>query len=211
MKPHQRLRRLPWFLACLPLLAAAAGPGAPAADPALLQRGEELVMAKCFVCHGPRGENSTPLFPRLAAQHSEYVARQLADFKSGRRRSNTMQPMVDDLKPEDFRALGAFFEAQPAHGHPVDEAELARAGRKLYEQGNRANGVMRCVACHGEQGEGDATLPRLAGQHAKYIETQLRAFGGRERTNDNEVMHRIASKLSEQEVKALASYLSGLH
>ncbi len=192
------------------LLAWLACGAAWAADAALLQRGEDIVMGRCFVCHGPRGESSTPVFPRLAAQHAAYLERQLNDFKSGRRASTTMKPLVDDLGPDDFRALAAYFEAQPAHAHPADDGESLRAGRELYDKGNRATGVMRCTACHGERGEGTETLPRLAGQHARYLEAQLKAFGSRARTNDNDVMHRIASRLTDAEVKALAAYLSAL-
>jgi cytochrome c553 len=52
--------------------------------------------------------------------------------------------------------------------------------------------------------------PRLAGQHAQYTENQLKTFDKRERTNDNAVMHAIASKLSELERKAVSAYISGL-
>ena len=189
--------------ACLPLASQAA-------DAALLARAEEIVQGRCFICHGANGESSTPVFPRLAGQHSAYVSRQLADFQSGRRRSAAMQPMVADLSAEDIKALGVFFEAQPVQAHPVADAELAAQGRALFDKGNKASGVQACNACHGEQGQGTEELPRLAGQHALYLETQLRSFSQRLRTNDNAVMHRIASRLTEAEVRALAAYLSGL-
>ena len=68
----------------------------------------------------------------------------------------------------------------------------------------------RCTACHGGRGHGSETLPRLAGQVASYLAAQLRSFGARSRTNDNAVMHGIAAKLSELELKAVAAYISGL-
>jgi cytochrome c oxidase subunit 2 len=67
-----------------------------------------------------------------------------------------------------------------------------------------------CLACHGANGEGSAQLPRLAHQFSGYLHTQLKQFNKRERTNDNAVMHAIASKLTDLELKAVASYLSGL-
>ena len=67
-----------------------------------------------------------------------------------------------------------------------------------------------CASCHGDAGQGSATLPRLAGQHARYTERQLKLFDKRERTNDNAVMHAVASRLTELELKAVASYVSGL-
>lgn len=173
-------------------------------------RAEEIVSGKCFICHGMEGETSSPVFPRLAGQHARYVERQLADYKSGKRVSPVMRPMVEDLGPADFKALGAWFEAQPAKKHAGADTDLAQAGRVLYMRGNPDAGVAACAACHGPQGHGTETLPRLAGQHAQYTENQLKAFNKRERTNDNAVMHAIVSKLSERDMKAVAAYLSAL-
>jgi cytochrome c553 len=181
-----------------------------AASPAELARGEEIVQAKCFICHGAEGESASPAFPRLAGQNAAYVKRQLTDYKTGRRKSSTMQPMVEDLNEEDFKALGVFFATRPTHAHPVDDPELAAAGRYIYRHGNPDAGVAACASCHGEDAHGTATLPRLAGQHMQYTVNQLRQFNKRERTNDNAVMHTIASKLTELETKAVAAYISGL-
>lgn len=173
-------------------------------------RAEEIVQGKCFICHGADGESSSPVFPRLAGQHAGYVARQLADYRSGKRVSTTMQPMVSDLAPADFNALGKYFETRPPQKHKVDDTELAQMGRFIYLRGNPYSGVPACSGCHGPQGHGTETLPRLAGQHAQYTENQLKQFNKRERTNDNAVMHSIAVKLTELEVKAVAAYVSGL-
>lgn len=180
---------------------------AAAAD---LKRAEEIVQGKCFICHGVEGESSSPVFPRLAGQHAAYVARQLSDYKSGRRKSTTMQPMVEDLGPDDFAALGAWFETRQPLVHTIEDPELASMGRFIYLRGNPYSGVAACAGCHGPGGGGTPTLPRLAGQHAQYTENQLKAFNRRERTNDNAVMHGIASKLTELEMKAVAAYISGL-
>ena len=174
------------------------------------KRAEEIVQGKCFICHGADGESSSPVFPRLAGQNAAYVARQLADYRSGKRRSTSMQPMVEDLGPADFAALGAWYASRPTHVHVVADPDLAQVGRFVYLRGNPYSGVAACATCHGPTGQGTETLPRVAGQHAQYTENQLKQFDKRERTNDNAVMHAIASKLSELEVKAVASYLSGL-
>lgn len=181
-----------------------------AARAADLQRAEEIVQGKCFLCHGADGESSSPVFPRLSAQHAAYVARQLADYKSGKRVSSVMRPMVEDLGPADFTALGAWFAAKPAQTHKVDDPELAQMGRFIYHRGNPYSGVAACASCHGPRAHGTEALPRLAGQHAQYTEKQLKAFGTRERTNDNAVMHAIASRLTELEIKAVAAFVSGL-
>lgn len=175
-----------------------------------MARAEDIVSGKCFICHGAAGESSSPVFPRLAGQNAAYVARQLADYRSGKRKSSTMQPMVEDLSAEDFKALGSFFASRPTIGHPVADAELAQMGRFIYARGNPYSGVAACATCHGANAHGTEGLPRLAGQHAQYTENQLKQFNTRERTNDNAVMHGIASKLTELELKAVAAYLSGL-
>jgi cytochrome c553 len=196
-----------------PLLALFTAALAAVHVPALatdLARAEEIVKGQCAMCHGEQGESSSPVFPRLAGQHAAYVARQLADYKSGRRKSPTMQPMVEELVPADFPALGAYFEKQPTSTHPVADPELAQVGRYIYLRGNADSGVPACASCHGDTGQGTETLPRLAGQHARYTERQLRLFEKRERTNDNAVMHTVAAKLTELEIKAVASYVSGL-
>jgi len=180
------------------------------AQSAEIQRAEEIVQGKCFICHGAEGESSSPVFPRLAGQHAAYVARQLADYQSGRRKSSAMQPMVDGLNAADFAALGRFFETREVRLHPVEDPELAQLGRFIYLRGNPYSAVPACASCHGPGGQGSATLPRLAGQHAQYTERQLKAFNQRERTNDNAVMHTVAVKLTELELKAVASYISGL-
>lgn len=189
------------------LAAAACLPSAGAAD---LTRAVEIVEGKCFICHGTEGESSSPVFPRLAGQHAGYVERQLADYKSGKRRNDTMQSMVADLSPDDMRLLGMYFESKPARSHPVADPELAQVGRFVYNRGNPFSGVAACADCHGAAGHGTDKLPRLGGQHAQYVENQLKAFSKRERSNDNAVMHTIASKLTELELKAVAAYVSGL-
>ncbi len=193
-----------------PLLALAAAAVMLPLQAADLARAEEIVQGKCFICHGADGESSSPVFPRLAGQHAAYTARQLADYKSGKRISTTMQPMVEDLGPEDFKALGAWFASRPTKAHAVEDAGLAQVGRFIFERGNPYSGVASCTTCHGDGGHGAADLPRLAGQHAQYTEKQLREFNKRERTNDNRIMHTVASKLTELEIKAVASYISGL-
>ena len=171
-------------------------------------RAQEIVGGRCFLCHGARGEAASELFPRLAAQNASYIAKQLANFKSGERKSDTMQGMAADLAPEDMRALGLFFSRQSSPPHAVRDAALAQEGKAVYTRGGSVADVPACAGCHGPRGHGSTTLPRLAGQVADYLETQLKQFGARARTNDNALMQDIAGKMTEREIKAVAEYLS---
>lgn len=190
------------------LIAATAAASTATADE--LARAQEIVSGQCFICHGADGESSTPLFPRLAGQHAAYIVRQLEDYRSGRRSSSAMQPIVNALDPKDFKALGRWFEARPVHAHEPDDPALAKKGSQLFHQGNAALGIPSCASCHGATGAGTESLPRLAGQHAAYTERQLKAFHQRQRSNDNAVMQTIAARLSEAEMKAVSAYISGL-
>jgi len=169
----------------------------------------KIIDEKCHLCHGYEGESSSAIYPRLAGQNASYIAKQLSDFKSGKR-SGTMTDMVTDLTPEQMEGLGRYYAAKPALSHKIRDKDFFVVGKYLYEKGNKYSGIASCKSCHGETGEGTAQLPRLAGQHKNYIKGQLEDFHDRERTNDNSIMHTIASKLTEWEIAALALYVSGM-
>ena len=181
-----------------------------AAEKVDLARAEEIVSGRCFLCHGLEGESASPVFPRLAGQHSEYIAKQLGEFKSGKRKSDTMKPQAEELTPAEMKALGAFFEAKKANARPVKDAELMAVGKYVFNRGNQFSGLPACASCHGVKGLGTPQLPRLAGQHPRYTEDQLKQFNSRERNNDNAVMHTVASKLTELERNAVAEYIATL-
>jgi cytochrome c553 len=174
-----------------------------------MPRAEKIVSGSCFLCHGENGESSSEIFPKLAGQHASYIAKQLENFKAGKRKSTAMADMSSRLNPEDMAALGHYFESKKSEPEVAKDAELANVGRYIFHSGNKYSGVPACASCHGKEGLGTASLPRLAGQYASYIETQLKLFNQRERTNDNAVMHAIVSKMSALEMAAVAEYISG--
>lgn len=172
-------------------------------------RAQKIVSGSCFLCHGENGESASEIFPKLAGQHANYIAKQLENFKTGKRKSTAMADMSSRLTIDEMLALGQYFERKPAEPEVVKDAELAGVGRYIFNNGNASSGVPACASCHGKDGLGTATLPRLAGQYASYIETQLTLFNQRERTNDNAVMHAIVSKMTPLEMAAVAVYISG--
>jgi cytochrome c553 len=192
------------------LMSLLAGGGAGVAQAqADDERARKIVSGVCFVCHGVEGDAASEEFPRLAGQHWEYTAKQLDNFKSGKRKSTAMAAMVTKLTASEMDALGRYFEKMPVTPEPPKEPALAAKGRDLYLQGNTNSGVPACASCHGPTGLGTAALPRLASQYAGYLETQLKQFNSRERTNDNAVMHTIVSKMTPLEMAAVAQYLAG--
>ena len=108
-------------------------------------RAEEIVSGRCFLCHGMEGESASPVFPRLAGQHAEYLARQLGDFKSGKRKSDTMKPQSEELTPAEMKALGAFFEGKKPSARPVRDADLVAVGKFVFSRGNQFSGLPACA------------------------------------------------------------------
>ena len=167
----------------------------------------------CAACHGGDGNSAIAINPSLAGQHSQYITKQLMNFKSGERNNAVMKGMVATLATDDdMKNVAAYFAAQkPRPGVARDQA-LVNAGRKIYRGGDGATGVPACMACHSPSGAGiPAQYPRLAGQMKEYTLAQLKAFKAGERANDSAAMMRtIASKLSDKQMDALAEYVSGL-
>ena len=170
---------------------------------------EEIVSSECYLCHGNNGEGSSSIYPRLAGQHREYIAKQLMDFRSGRRKG-TMNDMASDLTNEEIFSLAEYFNAKPTLSHRIRDKGLFAVGEYIFLKGNQFSGIEACASCHGKNGFGTKGLPRLAGQHKRYVSGQLEDFNSRKRTNDNAIMHSIASKLTELEREAVALYVSGL-
>ena len=194
------------MIACLIFASSLVAIEATAAD---LTRAREIVEEKCHLCHGTDGEASSVIYPRLAGQHKEYMVKQLTNFRSGERRG-TMNALAADLTDDEITALAEYFNQKPALKHRIHDEEFAAVGKYIFHQGNKFSGVAACASCHGEGGVGTQTLPRLAGQHKRYVSAQLEDFNSRKRTNDNAIMHSIASKLTDLERESVALYVSGL-
>ena len=169
--------------------------------------------ASCAACHGADGNSMNPTWPKLAGQSASYIVKQLADFKAKKRNDPLMSFQASALSAQDMDDLGAYFASQTGSQGGADE-KLAVAGAKLYRGGNKAKGVAACIACHGPTGAGNpaAKFPKLSGQHAAYVEKAMKDFRAGSRSNDmNKMMQNVAEKMSDKEIKAVASYISGLH
>jgi cytochrome c553 len=175
--------------------------------------GEKIVTGVCAACHGADGNSVITTNPKLAQQHPEYIAKQLANFKSGERKNAIMSGMAAALSPEDMANVAAYFGAQKGKVGSAKTNAAGSLGEKIYRGGIASVGVPACASCHGATGAGiPVQFPRLSGQHAEYVVTQLKAFYTGERANDNaKVMRMIAAKLSDAEMAAVADYIQGLH
>jgi len=172
----------------------------------------DLITRECSACHGARGSSISPLFPKLAGQHAEYLEAQLKAFRDRSRADPHAQAfmwgMAAQLTDSMIKEIAAYFASQaPPRGRPGDP-EATAAGQRVYEEGLPADGVQACQNCHLKMAQGHGAFPRLAGQHRDYLERQLRAFASNLR--DNAVMREVVRNLTASQIHQVATFLSGL-
>lgn len=180
------------------------------AQEADVARGKALVEQVCVACHGVDGNSVVPTFPKVAGMHYEYTLKQLQEFRSGKRVSPVMQPLVADLTEQNMRDVAAYFATQKATEAPVTDEAVLAAGQHLFDHGNHETGVPACAGCHGTEGLGNARFPRLSGQHPDYVLDQMKQFAAGQRSNDKRMMQTIASRLTEEEIHAVAQYIASM-
>lgn len=204
------------------LFAADQAAPAPKADPA---KGQQIASTVCVACHGVAGNSMISLNPKLAGQHPEYLLKQMKNFKMNggtpERVNGVMNGMIAAYDETQMRDIAAYFSEQKQNSEVAKNRDTVELGQKLYRAGNESKGLPACAGCHGPSGAGiPAQYPRIAGQFAEYIETQLRHFReGDEatapsetaRTNDpNKMMRMVAIKMTDGEIRAVSDYVAGL-
>ncbi len=191
------------------ILSAHAERAAPAkADPA---KGSAIYNGVCASCHGAEGNSAIPVNPKLAQQHPEYIAKQLAEFKSGKRANAVMLGFASALSEDDMRNVGAYLASTKAKPGFAKDKDLAALGEKIYRGGIADRQIPACAGCHSPNGAGiPSQYPRLSGQHADYTVSQLTQFRDGIRKNSLQ-MGQVAAKLNDREIKAVADYIAGLN
>lgn len=192
----------------LPVHAQDHAPAAPKVDPA---KGAAIFNGVCVTCHGAEGNSAITVNPKLAQQHPEYIAKQLAEFKSGKRANPVMLGFASALSEDDMRNIGAYLGSTKAKPGFAKDKELAALGEKIYRGGLADRQIPACAGCHSPNGAGiPAQYPRLSGQHADYTVSQLTQFRDGIRKNSLQ-MGQVAAKLNDREIKAVADYIAGLN
>lgn len=198
-----------FLLSTFALLSSATGAtGVAKADVA---KGEASYAAVCAACHGADGNSALAANPKLAQQHPEYLAKQLAEFKSGKRANAIMGGLAAALSDQDMANISAWLKTKKAAMGAAKDKELVQLGERIYRAGIADRQIPACAGCHSPNGAGiPAQYPRLSGQHAEYTAAQLTAFRDGVRLN-NLVMSQVAAKLNDREIKAVSDYVAGLH
>jgi cytochrome c553 len=168
----------------------------------------------CTACHGQEGNSVMPTWPSIAGQSATYTVTQLQAFKDGLRSDPLMSSQAALLSDEDMRNVAVYFEGLPKAAMSVADAGSVSRGQALYRGGNSEAGVAACMACHGPTGRGNpaAGYPAVSGQHATYTAKQLRDYAADTRQSDGKtrIMRDIASRLDEEDIESIASYMQGL-
>ena len=197
------------LLAALVAGSALAAETKPAFKPDLA-KGQAIASGACSACHSTDGSRGAPANPILAGQHPEYLAKQLQEFKSGKRKNAIMAGFAATLSDDDMRHVAAFYASKQAKPGTAKNKDTIRLGARIWRGGITDKGVPACAACHGPTGAGiPAQYPRLGGQHAEYTESQMLGFRSGSRANNAQMMT-IASKLNDLEIKAVSDYIAGL-
>jgi cytochrome c553 len=179
--------------------------------PAVAEDAKTIAATICVACHGEDGNSVIPTFPKIAGLQQEYIVKELRDFIADRRKHDIMSPIAHQLKPEDVVPLANYFSAQIRKPSEPDDKAAVGLGKMIFHDGNEETGVPACVGCHQVDGAGLFIYPRIGGQHAQYLEQQLRNFAAEARANDTSRLMRVtAHRLSEEEIHAVAQYLTGL-
>lgn len=189
-------------------------------DAATRQAARTLATSVCERCHGVEGRSADPAVPVIAGQQQSYIEGQLKAYRAQSRRDPEAHAYMEGIRyysvdqintgnvsdsagllsDEIMTGLSSYFSSQAqAPGKPGDPAAVA-AGKRLYDKGSPARGVPACAGCHGVNAEGFSTVPRLAGQHAQYLVSQMQMLRV-------PVMHGPVRTLSDNEMAALATYL----
>jgi cytochrome c553 len=157
----------------------------------------------CAACHGSTGNSTDPAIPSIAGQPAQFISTQLYFFREGNRKNPQMAALAANLKNADLNDLAAYYSAQKAAPPKELATEKIEAGKRLTQQYN-------CTACHGAALLGQQHIPRLAGQHAEYLRTQLRGFQAGTRFDMDGNMTSAARAMPATDIDALAEYLASL-
>ena len=159
----------------------------------------------CTPCHGEAGISQTENIPSLAGQPDQFIQWQVVYFRAGTRKSEQMQPIVEQLGNDDIRNLGAYFASlTPAKGKSDDNPDLSKKGAQ-------AAAGRRCASCHTDSYAGTQAVARIAGQRQEYLLKALHDYKAGVRSGGGQAaMADVAYSLSEEEIEALAHYLAHL-
>jgi cytochrome c553 len=155
----------------------------------------------CANCHGDDGISKTPEVPNLAGQNPAYLLEQIRKFGAGERKDPFMQGLIKVLKDEERVQIATYYASATVPPSRADAAQAAR-GKELFAK--------LCVRCHGEQARGNELYPRLAGQKLPYLQTSITRYRDGTGIRNNQLMSIATATLKNEDILAVANYLTQL-
>jgi len=113
-----------------------------------------------------------------------------------------------NLTPQAVRNLSTYFATLPPKAANDGNREFVATGQTIYQEGLPDDNIVACVVCHGPNAEGVRQIPRLGGLQYTYLKRRLEQWGKGYHAGAGPPMPDISSKLSPDQIEALASYLS---
>ena len=215
---RSRVLRLVAAIILQTCIAAAWAQPDPTTVPAYKDRDSmEARVQGCVTCHGQQGQGtSSDYFPRIAGKPAGYLLNQLRAFRDGSRRYAPMNYLVAYLSDDYLRQIADYFAGLrppfPAQQASALPATLMDHGRTLVQNGDTNRQIPPCMSCHGPRLTGMVPgIPGLVGLRPNYIAAQLTRWrAGERRAQAPDCMHRIASRLEETDIQAIAAYLGSV-
>jgi cytochrome c553 len=188
----------------------------PTPTTAQLQAGARVAQT-CAACHGLDGNATSTGFPKLAAQHADYIVKQLHDYRTAKgakgpaRVNPIMNGVAATLTEAQIRDVALYYSRQTFKpGVASTGGKELKLGQSIWMAGIADRAVPACASCHGPSGAGmPSRYPRVGGQWQTYLETELQMFRNDRRTNSPE-MHDIASRMTDRQLAAAADFAAGL-
>lgn len=179
----------------------------PAAGKSLYELGDaSRSIGACIGCHGSEGNSDVLIYPNLANQHPEYIAKQLNNFKNKDRVNYAMNQFAGGMTEDDIADMAAYFADPAAVANVVSRRVMPVAAVTAEVIAGQTKAAV-CAACHGADGNSPVAIyPKLAGQSVGYIVKQLQEF--KAGTRKDPVMAPMAAALSEQDMLEIASYFA---
>lgn len=164
-------------------------------------------LATCTQCHGQTGDSPVATTPRLNGQQKPYLVERMGQFMTAHQKvPQGMSGMLDafgNVSQQEKDAIADYFARQAPT--PAKPGPGSAQGMRLFKEGTKDSRIIACVQCHGASGEGHDAVPRIAGQHRDYLESQLAMFASKMRGKP--IMHPNTERMTRAEMASLASYL----
>ena len=163
------------------------------------------------MCHGPSLQGFTTA-PRIAGQQAMYIESQIGNFKTHSRDNPLSQQYMwgasTTVYPEWTRDVAAYLSTLETTPAADGDPNLVESGRAVFYAGQVEANIPACVACHGPSAQGAGAIPRLGGLSFRYLKRRLAQWGEGYHATARAPMPAVASELPEDQINALASFLS---